>query len=244
MRVYKILISLLIASPIFACSGSPVFSPTGTSAPIIVVQFTPETEWLIPIVQECSQSIPEYNWLIQSADNPIPDDIQVTIFLNWGEPENADPSTFTIATDTLQIVTHPSNPVQEISLSELQSIFEGRTTRWNEISENLPAEDIQIWIYPENSSLMKNFQISYGLTFNSITPLAFLSPHPSHLREKIAENPYAIGILSTRWLNESVNPLTVSGESPSLEIPITARLTREDSYIREWLACLQLKSNP
>ena len=61
-----------------------------------------------------------------------------------GEIEQArangfEPVKHVIALDALAIVIHPSNPVDQLTISQLSDIYSGRITRWNQVGgENRP----------------------------------------------------------------------------------------------------------
>lgn len=47
-----------------------------------------------------------------------------------------DPVEITVAMDALSVVVHPSNPVNELTITQLSGIFSGRITNWNEVGGN------------------------------------------------------------------------------------------------------------
>jgi len=60
-----------------------------------------------------------------------------------------------IAVDSLVVVTHPANPVQQISIEQLRDIYAGRITNWSQLGgEN---GEIKIVALPEGSDAHKFF---------------------------------------------------------------------------------------
>lgn len=239
MRVYKYILVWVASLLMAACSADPLPLPTSTPLPSVQVRLDPVLEWSKSAMQMCSRQIPERNWLIVSTDDPLSSSAESTIFLHWGSETNDLPNTYLLTSERLAIVVNPALPVTGLSFAELQAIFSGKINSWNEIAEDLPAAEIEVWYYPQNLSIMENFFRWSGLSSGSLSPLGLFAPHPLELRSAIAENPLAIGILTSRWIDDTVSVITIEDSQNSSEFPVLASVTTSDTYLQEWLFCLQ-----
>lgn len=239
MRVYKHIFIWVASLLMTACSADPVPLPTSTPLPSVQVLLDPVLEWSKPAMQICSRQIPERNWIFVSADYPLSTTDEFNVHLFWGSKTNDLENTYLLTNERLEIVVNPALPITSLSLAELQAIFGGKINRWDEIAENLPAAEIEVWYYPQNFSIMENFFRWSGLSSENLSPLVLLAPHPLELRNTIAENPLAIGILTSRWMDDTVQRITIEGNQNSSEFPVLAAVNTPDIYVREWLSCLQ-----
>jgi hypothetical protein len=239
MRVYKHFLMWVASLLMTACSATPVPLPTSIPLPSVQVRLDPLLEWSKPAIQICSRQIPERSWFIVSADDPLSTTGESSVHIYWGSETNGSQNTFLLTNERLEIVVNPDLPVTGLNLVELQAIFSGKINRWNEIAENLPAAEIEVWYYPENLSIMENFFRWSGLSSENLSPMGLFAPHPLDLRNAIAENPLAIGILTTRWMDDTVEGITIEGNQNSSEFPVLAAVTTSDAFLQEWLFCLQ-----
>lgn len=239
MRVYKHFLMWVASLLMTACSANPIPLPTSTPLPSVQVRLDPLLEWSKSAMQMCSRQIPERNWVIVPADDPLSTTGESTVHIYWGSETNGSQNTFLLTNERLEIVVNPTLPVTSLSLAELQAIFSGKTNRWDEIAEDLPAAEIEVWYYPPNLSIMENFFRWSGLSSENLSPLGLFAPHPLELRNAIAENPLAIGILTTRWKDDTVEGITIEGNQNTSEFPVLAAVTTSDAFLQEWLFCLQ-----
>lgn len=239
MRAYKHILVWVAFLLMAACSANPLPLPTSTPLPSVQVRLDPVLEWSKSAIQMCSQQIPERDWLIVSTDDPLSPPAETTIFLHWGSETHDLPNTYLLTSEHLEIVVNPVLSLTDLSLVESQAIFSGKINRWDEIAENLPAAEIEVWYYPQNLSIMENFFRWSGLSSESLSPIGLLAPHPLELRRAIAENPLAIGILTSRWIDDTVSVITIEDNQNSSEFPVLASATPSDAYVQEWLFCLQ-----
>ncbi len=244
MRVYKKFLFWLLALLITACSAKPEYIPDPTPSPAVQVRLDPLVEWLQPAIQTCSRQIPERNWIILPSELSLSETVDTNVQFFWGTETSLSENTFLITNDRLLVVTNPANPIHSLTASEIRSIFSGKISQWDEVAENLPADDIRVWLYPQTLSIMGNFIQWSGLSPQSLTPLAFLAPHPHELRKAIADDPLAIGILSEHWLNDEIVAVEVDGEQNDAVFPVLASVNATDGYIQEWLFCIQNQIRP
>ena len=115
-----------------------------------------------------------------------------------------------VAVDSLVVVTHPSNPVGEITLDNLRDIFTGKITNWNELGgENAP---IKVVARAEGSSA-HNFFMERVFEGNSpATPGNFdIGADDQETAAKVNGDPHAIGYVGLAF-QRGAKPMTLVNE--------------------------------
>ncbi|HAV43435.1 TPA: phosphate-binding protein [bacterium] len=119
-----------------------------------------------------------------------------------------------IARDGLAIVIHPTNPLDDISLDDVQRIFAGELSNWKGLS------GIDHPIYPitrEEGSGTREAFTGLIMKQSKISPGTLVQDSSGAVREAIATNPYAIGYISLGLVNERVKALNIDGVTPTKE---------------------------
>jgi phosphate transport system substrate-binding protein len=113
-----------------------------------------------------------------------------------------------IAYDALAIITHPSNPVDSISLKELKLVYQDSIKNWKEIG----GENRRIIAFNrESSSGTYEFFKSEALKKQKFGKLETVGAN-GELIEKIAANPRSIGYVGIAYLTPKVKTLKVYKE--------------------------------
>ena len=68
--------------------------------------------------------------------------------LEQARERGVEPTRIIIALDGLSVITHPDNPVQELTLAEIGDIFRGEITNWSDVGGN----DQEISLYGRQSN--------------------------------------------------------------------------------------------
>ena len=125
----------------------------------------------------------------QSYINLIEDKVELVIAarsISRDEKAYADESSVTliekpIAKDALTFMVNPSNPVNNLSISQLQGIYTGEITNWKEVGGN--DEEIRPYVRNRNSGSQEKFEtlVMEGLTIAEFPELqvglAMMSPY-------------------------------------------------------------------
>ncbi len=150
------------------------------------------------------------------------------------EPFNA----VAIALDGLAVVVHHSNPVNQLSLKEVQEIFAGRgITRWNQVGgKDMP---IRMITREEGSGTREAFMklVMHGLR---ISRKALTQESNGAVRELVHNDPAAIGYMSLGLVMGEAKVLAVDGIAPS------AATVNSHQYplVRPFLFVMKGKPNP
>ncbi len=113
------------------------------------------------------------------------------------------------ALDAVAVIGHKNNPLKQLRVSELDSIFEGSLTRWSTTSQRGgKGKLIDVSIGGINSSVNEVFRKKI-LKDKPFTPTALKISSTDSLVKYVEKNPNAIGIVGINWLRNRKENLTV-----------------------------------
>jgi phosphate transport system substrate-binding protein len=131
-----------------------------------------------------------------------------------------------IAYDALAIVTHPSNPIDSISLRQLKLIYQDSIKNWKEIG----GQNHKIIPFNrESSSGTYEFFKSEVLKKQKFGKLETVGAN-GELVEKIAANPRSIGYVGIAYLAPKVKTLKVYREPGTAAVAPTIKNTMQGRY--------------
>ncbi|MGL5296354.1 MAG: phosphate ABC transporter substrate-binding protein [Culicoidibacterales bacterium] len=120
----------------------------------------------------------------------------------------------TIALDGIAVVVNPNNPVQDLTLEQIASIYRGEITNWNEVGgEDLP---ISVVARESASGTRGAFEEILGIK-DEMTTSATEFNGTGGVKSEIAQNPNAIGYISLGGLDDTVKSVSVDGAEATVE---------------------------
>lgn len=118
------------------------------------------------------------------------------------------PVPFAIAYDCIVPVVHPDNPLKDISMAQLKSIYMGQIKNWKDVggtdkeivvvSRDTSSGTYEVW----EEKVMKKERVYAG---------ALLQASSGAIAQAVSKNKYAIGYLGIGYVDKSVKALTVNG---------------------------------
>jgi uncharacterized protein YcfL len=160
----------------------------------------------------------------------------------WGDIQGINQATFVLGYDQLYVIVNNENSIDEISLGDIQAVFNGSINRWDQLVNggNNPTGNIHVWLYPQEDILYRE-AIQTGLIKQDIHTSTTLAPDPDAMRVEIEDDPNAIGILPGIWLSNGVKKLQImEGNSQNTQQPILVLTPDKPQGIAlDWLLCLQ-----
>jgi undecaprenyl-diphosphatase len=213
------------------------------------VGIDPELEWLLPSMNKCQQDFPKQEFLYQQFPNNTGAAGNFDVFFTYRLPADRTGSTFQIGDDHLVVVVNASSTMQQVSPALINAVFSGRTTTWQSAYEacqecfssdnSTSNQAITLWALPEDSNLWGEFNSAYLSA--PLSSFANIAPNSKSMRQMIAADTNAIGILPSGWLNDSVKSIPINTENdPALFLPITATTQSvPDANLGLWLNCIQ-----
>lgn len=117
-----------------------------------------------------------------------------------------------MAKDGIAVVVHRQNPVNDLSLEQLQGIFSGKIRSWSQVGwVNKPI----FFVNREEGSGTRDAFESLVMKKGEISDEALVQDSNGSVREIIANNPQAIGYISFGIVNHQVKAIAVNSIKPS-----------------------------
>ncbi|WP_411891135.1 substrate-binding domain-containing protein [Yoonia sp. SDW83-1] len=127
-----------------------------------------------------------------------------------GEVRNTENETV-IAVDSLAVITHPSNPVRDLSMGEIGAIYLGQITNWSQVGG--PNAPITVLSREDGSSTRGVFE--KAVFSGEEPPLAARVTYPGgdnpEMAAAVRNDPYAIGYVGFAY-SEGLNRLDLTSE--------------------------------
>jgi phosphate transport system substrate-binding protein len=124
------------------------------------------------------------------------------------------PVPFRIAYDCIIPVVHPSNTIQNISLTQLKAIYKGHINNWKELGG--PNRKIVV-VSRDTSSGTYEVWEKKVMSKERVYPGALLQASNGAVAQTVAKNKNAIGYIGLGYLNKAVKPLSADGIMGSQE---------------------------
>jgi len=119
-----------------------------------------------------------------------------------------------IAKDVLVIITHPDNPVKDLTLEEIRGIYTGDIGTWDTLGG--AGKKIHVVTREEGSGTRSAFEelVMDGLR---ITPEAIVLNFNGAERQLVANDKNSIGFISIGLLNDTIYPVKINGYEATRE---------------------------
>lgn len=134
-----------------------------------------------------------------------------------------------IAKDTIAIVVHPSNPIEEITLEQARQIFTGKIDSWQSLTDY--SEPVKVISRENVSGTRAAFEEMIGIK-NMLSPAALVYNGSEGVKKALASQPGGISYLSISFIDKSVKPVFTEGVKPdSLSVVAGRYLLGRPFYI-------------
>lgn len=132
-----------------------------------------------------------------------------------------------VAYDALAIIVNPSNPVSELSVSNLEAIFTGKITNWKELG----GADKPMVIYSrQKSSGTYDFFKEHVLSGKEFSSAALLMPATGAIAQSVSQDEWAIGYVGLAYLDNTVKALKISGNENNIFTAPSVESVKNKSY--------------
>lgn len=237
---------LLFGLMLFLVScGSPELSTPAPTQETISVLFQPALKPWADKISGCASNNPLVGlYYIQSPtfDGNIDNN---DIALSLGEPAQMKSSLYLsqMGWEQIMVIVNQDNNLSQLSATELQSIFSGQKSNW----ENNAGQPYQVWVLPSGDPVRTLFDGAV-LQSTRLASEAMLAPDPEAMLEAISSDVSAIGYLPGSALSSSDPSLVAKIKIIQLEqsmqeelhSPVIALTQVEpEGLVRELLTCAQ-----
>ena len=250
---FAIYCALLGAGSLALMAVAPQPADTGAAAAgdsgAYQVAYNPNLEWMVSDMNSCQSQIADFQINYEQAASLTAASGTYDVYLSYGTDQEIGAELYQIGSDQLVTAVNPGRGMQLISTGLVGDIFSGRVSTWGEAYAACPGcftndlsanpDPITVWMLPEDSGLWSAFATSY--LDSPVSSFAKIAPNARIMRQMLAADVNAIGILSAGWLDDSVNALTFGGDnSEPVTLPILAATHAEpDASLSQWLTCVQ-----
>jgi undecaprenyl-diphosphatase len=214
------------------------------------ISYSSSVQWMLPIINECGEKIPETTILFNQSDYdiyPASSDIHIS----YGELSSTPPYIYILGGDYLVPAAHKDNPITNLTLDVLRGLYQGELTTIIELAEECTEcvvneegditleETFHIWGYPEESYLNKAIQSAFQM--DALSPNLSIAPNPSLLQQALSLEDGAIGILPQKAIGDQLKSLPLidmSDDKASIQI-LASSHAEPDAPLTALLVCLQ-----
>jgi len=126
--------------------------------------------------------------------------------------KNVEPLETVVAIDAIVPIVNPKNKVKDLTIDQLNQIYQGTITNWKEVG----GDDLQIVVISRDSS-SGTFEAWGELVLKGakVSPKAQLQASNGAIVQAVSKNKYALGYIGLGYVNKSVKALTVNGVKAS-----------------------------
>jgi len=214
------------------------------------VSYSSSIQWMIPVINECSEKMPGTTILLnQSDNNSHPSDSD--LFLSYDELSSDLPYIYQLGEDYLVPAAHKDNPITNLTLDTLRELYQGGISTVTELSkecaecvtdkglDNSLEENFHIWVYPEESFLMEAFRSIFQI--DVLSPNLSVAPNPFLLKQALSLEEKAVGILPKKALGDqlkSIPLVNITNDQASIQI-LASSHAEPDATLSALLLCIQ-----
>lgn len=120
-----------------------------------------------------------------------------------------------IAFDGMAVITSKNNKIDSLTLSEVKDIYRGKITNWKDVG----GEDSPIVVVSreDGSGTRGTFQEIVGYTSEELYKESVIDDGSGDIKTTVAGNDDAIGFISFRHIDDSINAIKIDNIAPNTE---------------------------
>jgi hypothetical protein len=157
---------------------------------------------------------------------------EADVILRLAEPRELAAPAFQIGIDDLLVVTHPQVAVGALSEQQVEAIFSGQISRWNEIGGADQA--VQVWVYASAVDIQAFFNRTV-LDDRPVSSVARLAVSAQDMSDSVGSTPGSLGLLPRRWKAGNTREALVVASVPVLAVTAAP----PQGALAELIACMQ-----
>ena len=222
-RKGMVLITLVLTIILFACGKNEEKSGT-TNGNAATISISGSTS-VGPLAEKLAEKYKEKN-NVNIEINQIGSSAGITNAVNGvseigmssrdlKEEEKASLQETVIAYDGIVVVTHPSNHVKNLTITQVKDIFTGKITNWKEVG----GDDLEIVVVSreDGSGSRDAFQEIVGYSSGDLVRNSIIASGNGNIKTTVATNKHAVGFISFEYIDESINTVSINGVEATAE---------------------------
>jgi len=219
------LVIVILALLLTACESIEPTVPVGS----ITVQYTNAASPWLSELSACAGDM-TVNAVPRAANliDPQSADMAIVIGSTPGRNSNA----YQIDEEELMVILNAQNPVKSLTTEQARDLFTGLIKSWDAVG-GLDAP-VEVWVFSPGDDIQQIFVITF-LAGSSVTSDARLATSMEEMRQAIAGNVNAVGLLNGSW---TMNDLTTAFSISGLPVLVLTQGEPLDT-IQRVISCLQ-----
>ena len=136
--------------------------------------------------------------------------------INQAEESGFEPIEFTVASDAIAVIVHPDNPISELTLEQVSSIYKGEINNWQEIGgEDRPIVRLSRETNSGTHVYFLETVVRLGNDENTsiFSADTLLLPSSEGIIAEVSDNPNAIGYDGLGYVTEEVKKVALAAET-------------------------------
>lgn len=210
----------IVAFTLVSCSNQMLPASTPTSDAIVLRLYA--TTPTIPLVNELTrsyaQTYPAINFELTTGNyalmlEEVTQNVEAYMLTNY-LPLESLPWAAPIGQDGIALIVHPDNPVTDLTIEQVRSIYQGRITNW----ADLGGADVEITVISreEGSGTRAEFERQV-MGERRTTRTAEIAPNSAAVVVSVERKVGGIGYVSMSYVDTTVRALVLDSTTPTLD---------------------------
>lgn len=215
----RIVVWAALSSTLIGCSvrGVPSTAPSDSDEPLRIIATTSA----LPLVMEAISAYDTGTLNVevrsgnyrQAITMLLEGEVQLVVTTHLDAADAVRVWAAPVAQDAVTLIVHPSNPLEDISLSNARRLFQGQIGTW----ADLGGEDRHVTVVSreDGSGIRAQFdQLVMGT--RATTGAAITAASTESVLRHVGSDPEAVGYVSLSSVDRTVRALAIEGVLPSL----------------------------
>jgi phosphate transport system substrate-binding protein len=226
MLRYMGVIALLLAGLILSCTARPSQTVKPGKHQVTLAGSTSVMPFTEKLAEHFMVDHPRFVVDVQGGGSTagiqavMNNTVQIGMSSRFLKEEDRRLNTITVCYDGIAIVVHPANPLSDLTIEQVRSIFSGRVRNWEEFG--WVKRGIDAVTREEGSGTRGAFE-DLVMQKTEISDAIMVQDSNGSVKEVVATDPYAIGYVSLGLVDARVKALTVDGVMPTIGAIKTGR---------------------
>ena len=237
---YCLLLGLV--GTLLGCSPATTPAPIITKEPLSTVGVTSATSEFVTNLITTSPYSDNLQTQLYSSDRQLIKAVYsggVESGVVLYSPDDLNLFSIPLAFTVLQVIVHPDSDIDELSIDNLRSVFEGSTLDWEEFGGE--SEPIKLAVREEGDSARTIFEFIV-LSNVAPSPVARVFAGDDLMVEYVSKTKGSIGYIWQSFASSDVKSLEITG-SGLFSVPVYAVSYKESSgVLRDWFAWVQQRT--
>jgi phosphate transport system substrate-binding protein len=210
----------IVAFTLVSCSNQvlPASTPTSDALVLRLYATTPTIPLINELARSYTQSFPAISFDITTGSyatmlEAVSQDDTAYMITNY-LPLESLPWAAPIGQDGIAIITHPDNGVEQLTIEQVRSIYQGSISNWSEVG----GADLAVTVISreEGSGTRAEFEMLV-MGERRTTRTAEIAPSSAAVVVSVGRKPGSLGYVSMSYVDDSVLAVAIDGTSPTLD---------------------------